>query len=348
MDDPTDAHNARCLNVVEFPGHRPASFEYNEIVPRTTHDEQCLAARRLAVVFANAGEGGFQHIASVVGMDIKDTIFMSSRRQVDDEAMWETIYRLFLVANTAFVPKEACKAASQCGGIYPYQTIKPGAALLLNPGNHAYDCLCKHLKNVYAETVANEQDFTLPRVLVAGKDRFMDTSQPASLGDFVEAALGAADAALCVLEYMRGENHHWKRSYSEIMGAGCGEGDRVTPWIDEWLLAWRLNGGCGCPPCITAYGSGSRPNATAVQRVRRPMDQAGASASSAGGVIRPIVETGPAAQVAQAGIAAVSPAPIPDEPGSPPKRIKTRWLPRTAQRVPGVDEILQCSRGRNW
>ena len=345
MDDPTDAHNARCLSVAQFPGHRPASFEYNENVPRGTQDEQCLAARRLAVVFANAGEGGFQQIAGIVGIRNQDTIFMSSGRQVDDEAMWETIYRLFLVANLAHVPREACKAASHCGGIWPYGPIKPGAALVLNPGNHAYACLCGHLKTVYEETVANDRDFTLPSDLIPGKDRFMGTSNATSLGDFVEAALGAADAAQCVLEYMRGELPHWKRSYSEIMGAGRGEGDRVTPWIDKWLLDWRLNGGCGCPQCISEYGSGSPPNATAVQRVIRPMNHAGASASSAGGVIRPIVETEPAAQVAQAGIAAVSPAPIHDEPGSPAKRTRlTRWVPRMS-RVPGVDEILQCSRG---
>ena len=75
------------------------------------------------------------------------------------------------------------------------------------------------------------------------------------------------------------------------------------------------------------------------------MDQAGAAASAAGGVIRPIVEPGPAAQVAQAGIAAGSPAPISDEPGSPAKR--TRWEedPRMSRRVLGANEILQLSRG---
>ena len=77
-----------------------------------------------------------------------------------------------------------------------------------------------------------------------------------TFGDFVEAALGAADGALAVQEYLNGNLAHWKRSFGDLVGAGCGVGDMVTPFIDRWIKDWMLRGGCGCEGCQSGYGDG--------------------------------------------------------------------------------------------
>ena len=294
----------------DFPGETPPfrqTFEEGEVTPNDSYEAQLEAARRLAVRYASVGEGGFQQIARIMNLPLHDSFLAESGYTVDDQAMWETMYRLFLTANNYVVPKTACKAASHCGGLYPCKDLPPmiGGASVADPGNHAYACLCQHLKDVYEETQRNDRDFQLPcQELEIGKDRFFTTTKEEALGDFVEAALGAADAALCVQEYVAGTLPHWKRSWSQIVGAGCGWGDRVTPWIDKWMRVWRLNGGCGCEACKIVYGGGSILNASAMPRVIRPPCQANASASAAGGDRRLIVAPEAAAQEAHAGIAA--------------------------------------------
>ena len=215
------------------------------------------------MLYASAGEGGFQHIALIRGMDVRNTYFSESGIVVESEATvaWETMFRLFLTATPERVPRTALKAASHCGGIRPdgnhalitpFQEC-PGSG---EPGNHAYGALCRHLIDIYnaQENVQPDLRDRVPPIMATGRDRFIGMTNEETFGDFVEAALGAADGALAVQEYLNGNLAHWKRSFGDLVGAGCGVGDMVTPFIDRWIKDWMLRGGCGCEGCQSGYG----------------------------------------------------------------------------------------------
>ena len=227
-----------------------------------TDEDWCHASRRLSVVYALEGEAGFQQIACISKFTNRDNNFFESGIVVDaaETVAWETMFRLFLTATTVLVPPDAAKAASFCGGLYPDKTPYierfpkcPGAA---EPGNHAYACLCRWLKDIYLKKAAMdlELDQKIPGNIQEGKDRFFSIEQDRLLGIFVKASLGASDAALAVHLFMAQHLGDWKRSYSDIVGAGCGVGDRVTPFIDRWIKTWILEGGCGCEGCVRLYG----------------------------------------------------------------------------------------------
>ena len=235
-------------------------FVPGEQTPKRTTEEQCEASRRLAVLYAQHGEDGFKEIACITGVIATDNYFSRSEIEVDDDdtAAWETMFRLFLTACPSLVPSDALTAASYCGGISPGRYITPfekcpGAG---DPGKHAYASLCCCLKEIFDQRAAKDPDLAskVPAVLRPGKDRFFDTRQEAKLAAFVKASLGASDAAYAVKQYTKDEVSDWTRSYSQIVGAGCGNGDRVTPFIDGWIRDFINRGGCRCESCVWTYG----------------------------------------------------------------------------------------------
>ena len=214
-------------------------FVPGEQTPKRTTEEQCEASRRLAVLYAQHGEDGFKEIASITGVIPTDNYFSRSKIEVDDvdTAAWETMFRLFLTACPSLVPSDALTAASYCGGISPGRYITPfekcpGAG---DPGKHAYAKLCDCLKEIFVQREAKDPDVQskVPAFPRPGKGRFFQTQQEGKLAALVQASLGASDAALAVSLFMEGRLSDWRRSYSDIVGAGCGNGDRVTPFIER-------------------------------------------------------------------------------------------------------------------
>ena len=209
---------------------------------------------------------------------------------MDDEgtAAWETMFRLFLTADSDLVPPDAVTAASFCGGIFPHDGPHivrfkecPGAA---DPGRHAYARLCCSLKEIFQQRAAKDPDLNskIPDYLRAGKDRFFRTQDEGKLAALVQASLGASDAALAVSLFMEGRLSDWRRSYSDIVGAGCGNGDRVTPFIERWIKGFIGRGGCGRRHCVTLYGDGRLLSPATKPRVKREeLMEAGQAAATA-------------------------------------------------------------------
>ena len=179
-----------------------------------------------------------------------------------DTVAWETMFRLFLTACPSKVPSEALIAASYCGGISPGRGITPfencpGAG---DPGKHAYAKLCSDLKDIFNQRLAKDPDLEskVPAVLRPGKNRLFTIQRDDRLAVFVKASLGASDAAYAVSQYTKEEVSDWMRSYSEIVGASYGNGDRVTPFIDGWIKDFINRGGCGCDHCYYVRRPGVR------------------------------------------------------------------------------------------
>ena len=237
-------------------------FEPGERTPKNTEEELCEASRRLAVLYAQHGEDGFEEIASHMDFDNRDNYFGMSRIEVDDDdkVAWETMFRLFLTACPSLVPSEALTAASYCGGISPgdAQYIAPlaGCPGAGDPGKHAYGSLCGDLQKIFEQMLAKDPDLEskVPAVLRPGKNRLFTIKRDDRLAVFVKASLGASDAAYAVSQYTKEEVSDWMRSYSEIVGASYGNGDRVTPFIDGWIRDFIERGGCGCENCVWKYG----------------------------------------------------------------------------------------------
>ena len=228
------------------------------------------------MLYAAAGEGGFQEIGRIMGMSEHiPNYFLESGIEVGsrDTVAWETLFRLILTACYDMVPKDALKAASHCGGVTPgpYVTAFDGVPAAGEPGNHAYACLCKELIRMYNDKKQMEPDLDakIPVKLETGFERFFKLTNEETFGDFVEAALGAADAALAVDSFLDGHLADWRRSYSDIVGAGCGRGDRVTPFIDWWINDWVSKGGCGCDNCRRGYGDKKITNPMLLARMPR-------------------------------------------------------------------------------
>ena len=270
----------RALLLFPFKKSTPTTsplFVPGERTPKKTEEEQCEASRRLAVLYAQHGEDGFQEIACTMDFEVRDNYFGRSGIEVDDDdtAAWETMFRLFLTASPELVPSEALTAASYCGGISPGDARYiapfancPGAG---DPGKHAYAKLCDCLKEIFVQREAKDPDVQskVPAFLQPGKGRFFQTTRDDRLAAFVKASLGAADAAYAVIQFQLEELRDWTRSYSEIVGAGCGNGDRVTPFIDGWIKDFIDRGGCGCEQCVTMYGDRGLESPATPSRVTR-------------------------------------------------------------------------------
>ena len=119
-----DAVALRQQALLPFPDQQlglTPTFVQGEQTPGYTEEDMLLACRRLGVLHASAGEGGFQEIGRIMGFSDRDNYFSESGIEVDyeDTVAWETMFRLFLTACSEMVPTNALKAASHCGGISP-------------------------------------------------------------------------------------------------------------------------------------------------------------------------------------------------------------------------------------
>jgi len=101
------------------------------------------------------------------------------------------------------------------------------------------------LKGIYLTEVtkAENSDF-VPSIIKGGVLKISTMENASNLAHLVQSALGAADASMAFEMYMLGDSDDWKRSVKEIVGAGCTNTDRVTPWIGEWVSNFMSDGGC--------------------------------------------------------------------------------------------------------
>ena len=93
----------------------------------------------------------------------------------------------------------------------------------------------------------------------SGFDQLKQTSNKANAGNVVEAALAAADAALCLQECQDEGGTSWRRRFVDIVGCGHGRGDEVTKYIDKRAV-WVSQYGCECETCVR--GAQRNPNIT--------------------------------------------------------------------------------------
>ena len=246
----------RSLMKQQFPGQSPGfsrTFAPDESTPFGTNEQKLEASRRLAVVYAENGEPGFERIGDLLGFD------KPAPRHNSDSHFLDVIYRLFLTADLQKVPGDSRKAASHVGGIPPTNGVMTWkeSPYYGDPGNHHYAMLIEHLKREYKTKW--ETNFPVPDKLANGKQRFFNMSNDERVSDHVEAALGAADANLALEEYLTGRSETWKRSWADIKGGGCVEGDKVTPYIVKWLEEFRSKGGCK-RECKTCHPQGYNPD----------------------------------------------------------------------------------------
>ena len=133
---------------LHFPGLSTGfsrTFEPDESTPFGTQEEKLEATRRLAVVYAENGEPGFERIGDLLGFD------KCAPRHSYDSHFVDVMWRLFLTADLHKVPADSRKAASHVGGIPPTKGVKPwpDSPYFGDAGNHHYAMLCKHLKREY-------------------------------------------------------------------------------------------------------------------------------------------------------------------------------------------------------
>lgn len=167
------------------------------------------AAMRVAEALAEQGESGF---AACGGTESLDEL-------LGEEALWHSVLRrLCLIADTDVVGTKARKEASHCGGVPPVpgQLVPfwdtPGVA---DPGNAVYAGIVRRLL-AYPHSCVDRLSPWGHEQLV----RFNDEH----LGDVVEAALAAANAAADAEE---GRSRTW----AGLRGGACGSGDRVTRFL---------------------------------------------------------------------------------------------------------------------
>ena len=214
-------------------------LERNEATPNRTNEDKLEAARRLAVLLSNHGESGFDLVRQV-RTDLVAPAQVSKDHiphGVGDRAAWETMYRLFLIADTDIVSNAARKAASGTGGVEVKLDIKPfpGCPNSGDGGNARYKKLCLHVLALL-DAYTNDNANPLPSWLKNGANNYRAITNQANCGDLVEAALGAAEQMLALQEYREGKSKHWKRVWSQMWGAGCANGDIVTKWINDFIM----------------------------------------------------------------------------------------------------------------
>ena len=131
------------------------------------------------------------------------------------------------------VPPQMMKAASHAGAVAPLPAYGlhalPGGPAFAEVGNHKYSMLCRELLDSVREG-------HLPDWIGEGY-YILDHMSAEGHGDVVEAALAAADCANAAEQHVADPAGHpaWVREYRDVVGGGCGQGDRVTAWIQERL-----------------------------------------------------------------------------------------------------------------
>ena len=149
------------------------------------------------------------------------------------------------------VPKAARKAASHVGGVKYAGGLdppKPENPRWCDASNHSYHMLFEYLRELYTNTRRDWPDWDVPPHLRNGKEVFFTKAEEGTCADVIVCVLAAGDAALALQDYRDGKSHTYAREWHQIRGSGCARGDRVTPFIDNWLLHFRRYG-CSCTVC---------------------------------------------------------------------------------------------------
>ena len=227
-----------------------------ETTPHQTNEDCLEAARRVAMVLAYEGEPGFDLVRTVRSMgEVADDRKNREIPNRGDRAAWQTLYRLFLLADHDRVPKSTRQAASYAGGVSLNESeIRQCNATTIPCGivlKHAHVRLCTHLKTMYLDWCKDNPLWNLPTYLRNGRDAFMPLENEQGLAWIVGAALSAADQMLALQDFWEDRSDHWKRRWNDQIGGGHARDDPVTPWIDGWLYQYREEG-CHCTVCLSA------------------------------------------------------------------------------------------------
>ena len=179
------------------------------------HAENLEAARWLAQFLADYGERGF-------GALTKDGMKRKDRPRIHEEVL----HRLAAIGDHTLVPTTRRKKASHCGGVPPDGKLLKAfkdTPFVADPGNRIYSSIVrKLLATVNKERCTSTQQLRMYNIV-----RWND----AHLGDLIEAALAAADAAAA---FEAGT----VRSWAELQGGAHGQGDEVTQWLVK-AVVWE-------------------------------------------------------------------------------------------------------------
>ena len=240
-----------------FPGTGVLTrFVASDIKPSADDTEGCLLfTRRLACVFYRFRQCGFEHLGlcePLADVDRCPDYGRPNTGNPEDDLAVLTLWRFCLVCFLDVVPLHCRVACAGCGGIRPTFLLKsygkecPNAGDL---GNHNYRQFIRLLIRKYEELEAAGKITVKPIFMQSGFDQLKQTTSRANAGNVVEAALAAADAALCLQQSQDDGRSSWRRQFVDIVGCGHGRGDEVTEYIDKRAV-WVSQYGCECDTCV--------------------------------------------------------------------------------------------------
>ena len=242
--------------MVNFPGTGVSPRFYpTDKKPDADDTDACLTfTRRLACVFFRFRQCGFEHLGlcePLAGVDRCPDYGPPNTGDPEDDIAVLTLWRFCLVCCLDFVPVPCRNACAGCGGVRPtlfqksYGRECPNAGDL---GNHNYRQFIFLLIRKYEELERAGKIKVVPIYVVHGYPQLKSTTGTANAGNVVEAALAAADAALCLQKCQDGGGTSWRRTFVDIVGCGRGRGDVVTEYIDKRAV-WVSHYGCDCAEC---------------------------------------------------------------------------------------------------
>ena len=229
---------------------------------RNTHEGKLEASRQLAGFFALHDMDGFGHLKDCSAVRNAGRIDVGPGPDTgsdEDNIAMKTLYRFALVANYALVPRMIMVAASGCGGVnvqYGQGSFGKDCPNAGDLGNHNYAYFVRRLLKKYNELQDQHKrdhgtDMPIPYYARGGLYDLAQVKRDDKMGNFVEACLAAADAALCYQQFQDKQLPSWKRRWIEIQGGGHARGDVVTEYINK-RADYVVKFGCECYECAQA------------------------------------------------------------------------------------------------
>ena len=248
--------------------------ERNEVTPKHDEADFLEAARRVAMVLAVHGEPGFDIVRIVRRMDpVPEDRKTREIPDHADRAKWETLYRLFMLADHDRVPQGLRDAARRAGGVClekrEYDPAK-GELPIGYCDTHACGRLCDFLKSMHDNWTKANPNWNPPSWLIQGRKNLFDDlgNNDQKRAWIVGAALSAADAVAALEDHVNSQGQTpWKRHWNDRVGGRCGRGDLATPWINQWMTEFRSQP-CRCESCTRKWGPCGYLYAAAAQKTK--------------------------------------------------------------------------------